>query len=60
MEYTYSDLIVLVIVVVVIISLVLLKYLGGKSKDEASEPEENLNTSVGREDKNSDIKKINK
>jgi uncharacterized membrane protein YvbJ len=60
MKYLYQDLIVWIIVIAVIVSLVLLRYFGNKSKNEASDPAENLNASVRQEDKNSDIKKLNK
>lgn len=57
MKYFYHDLIVLLFIVVIIVSFVLLRYWGGKSKNEASEPAENLNSFVRPEDKNNDIKK---
>ena len=60
MKYLYQDLVVWIIVIAVIVSFVLLRYFGNKSKNEASDPAENLNASVRQEDKNSDIKKLNK
>jgi uncharacterized membrane protein YvbJ len=60
MKYLYHDLIVWIIVIAVIVSLLLLRYFGNKSKNEASDPAEHLNTSISQGDKNSDIKKLSK
>jgi len=61
MEYTATDLVVLIIIVIVVISLIILKYMGDKSVNTIKKSIENENQSSLKSvnsEKNNDYKKI--